>query len=73
MLEARSFAVDRETATWQGRVNGIRPPPPHTPHHVTAMRPHGKKYPLAYLSLYLFSYLYLILFVHSRVSICFEN
>lgn len=41
MLEARSLAADRESATWQGKsANGIRPPP-HTPHHhhMSAMRP----------------------------------
>lgn len=37
MLDARSLTAERESATWQGKTNGIRPPP----HHMAAMRSHG--------------------------------
>ncbi|XP_014285052.1 SH2/SH3 adapter protein dreadlocks isoform X1 [Halyomorpha halys] len=36
MLESRSAVACRDT--WQGKLNVIRPPP----HHMAAMRPHGK-------------------------------
>uniref|UniRef100_A0A1B6E2I1 Cytoplasmic protein NCK1 n=1 Tax=Clastoptera arizonana TaxID=38151 RepID=A0A1B6E2I1_9HEMI len=38
MLDARSLSTERESATWQGKTNGIRPPT----HHMAAMRSQGK-------------------------------
>jgi len=42
MLEVRLLAVDRESATWQGKTLGNNArPPPHTPHHhhMSAIKP----------------------------------
>lgn len=38
MLDVRSVTADRQSASWQGKSGAIRPPP----HHMAAMRPHGK-------------------------------